>query len=133
MGYRSDVLIAVAFESKEHRDEVWAVYVIDQRVKDNNLAEAWQTYDGGEYPVLWYQQNHVKWYDTFDDVQGIEHMIDVASNFAQERGLHYAVNMLRVGEELTDIENIEKHADHDMMSFLWQLCDVERTITHNFG
>lgn len=133
MGYRSDVLIAVAFESKEHRDEVWAVYCMDQRVKDNNLAEAWQTYDEGEYPVLWYQENHVKWYDSYAEVQGIEHLIDVASNFAQERGLHYAANMLRVGEEMTDIEHIEKHADSDMMSFLWQLCDVERTITHGFG
>jgi hypothetical protein len=26
MGYRSDVLIAVAFSSVEHRDEVWALH-----------------------------------------------------------------------------------------------------------
>ena len=133
MGYRSDVLIAVAFSNKEHRDEVWAVYCMDQRVKDNNLAEAWQTYDEGEYPVLWYEQDHVKWYESYDDVQGIEHMIEVASNFAQERGLHYASIMLRVGEEMTDIEHNNRQTNGDMEDFLYKLCDIERTITHNFG
>ena len=133
MGYRSDVLIAVAFSTKEHRDEVWAVYCMDPRVKEHNLAGAWKNHDGGEYPVLWYQEDDVKWYESFDDVQGVTHLIDVASDFAQERGLHYASIMLRIGEEMTDIENVERHADGNMMSFLWQLCDVERTIVHNFG
>jgi hypothetical protein len=75
----------------------------------------------------------VKWYESYEGVQGVEHMIDVASDFAGERGLHYASIQLRVGEEMIDIENAEKHTDGDMMSFLWQLCDVERTITHNFN
>ena len=133
MGYMSDVLIAVAFSTKEHRDEVLAVYRMDLRVKEHNLAEAWQTYDGGEYPVLWYQNHGVKWYDGYESVEGIEHMIDVASDFADERGLHYASLQLRVGEDMTDIENAERHTNGDMMSFLWQLCDVERTIVHKFN
>ena len=133
MGYRSDVLIAVAFSNKEHRDEVWAVYCMDQRVKDHALAGAWKNSDGGEYPVLYYEGDYVKWYENYEDVQGIEHMIEVASNFAQERGLHYASIMLRVGEEMTDIEHNNRQTDGDMEDFLYKLCDVERTITHNFG
>lgn len=132
MGYRSDVLIAVAFRDNAHRDEVWAVYIMDPRVKEHGLAAAWRNYDNGEYPVLWYKEDGVKWYESFDDVQGVNHLIDVASDFAAERGLHYASIQLRVGEEMTDIENVERHADGDMMSFLWHLCDVERTIVHNF-
>ena len=133
MGYRSDVLIAVAFSNKEHRDEVWAVYCMDQRVKDHALAGAWKNSDGGEYPVLYYEGDYVKWYENYEDVQGIEHMIEVASNFAQERGLHYASIMLRVGEEMTDIEHNNRQTNGDMEDFLYKLCDIERTITHNFG
>jgi hypothetical protein len=33
MGYRSDVLIAVAFENSEHRDEVWAIYCMDHPLR----------------------------------------------------------------------------------------------------
>jgi hypothetical protein len=55
MGYRSDVIIAVAFKDKAHRDEVWAVYCMDPRVQKHGLTTAWKTYDKGDYPVLWYQ------------------------------------------------------------------------------
>jgi hypothetical protein len=136
MGYRSDVLIAVAFKNKAQRDEVLAVYVMDQRVTDNNLAPArWKNYDAGEYPVLYYAAEDVKWYDNDDDVQGIEHLIDVASNFAQERGHPFASLYYRIGEELSDIETTEKKADPsgEMMSFLFDMCGIERRLTHNFG
>ena len=133
MGYRSDVVIAVAFENHAHRDEVWAVYCMDPRVQKHNLAGAWKNYDKGDYPVLWYEDTGVKWYDNYDDVRGIEHMIDVASNFAQERGLHFASIMLRIGEEITDIEHNNRQTNGDMEDFLYKLCDIERTITHNFG
>ena len=133
MGYRSDVLIAVAFSNKEHRDEVWAVYVMDQRVKDHALAGAWKNCDKGEYPVLYYEADYVKYYESYEDVQGIEHMIEVASNFAQERGLHYASIMLRVGEDINDIEHNNRQTDNDMAAFLLDMCSVQRSIGHNFG
>jgi len=136
MGYRSDVLIAVAFKNKAQRDEVLAVYVMDQRVTDNNLAPArWKNYDEGEYPVLYFEAEDVKWYDNYDDVQGIEHLIDVASNFAQERGHPFASLYYRIGEGLKDIETAERQADPsgEMMSFLFDMCGIERRFTHNFG
>jgi len=136
MGYRSDMLIAVAFKNKAQRDEVLAVYVMDQRVTDNNLAPArWKNYDAGEYPVLYFEAEDVKWYDNDDDVQGIEHLIDVASNFAQERGHPFASLYYRIGEELNDIETTEKKADPsgEMLSFLFDMCGIKRRLTHNFG
>lgn len=132
MGYRSDVLIAVAFRDNAHRDEVWAVYIMDPRVKEHGLAAVWRNYDNGEYPVLYYQQDYVKWYESYDDVQGISHLVDVASDFAQEREMHYAAVSLRIGEDTTDIESNDRYTNNDMMSFLWDLCRVERSITHNF-
>lgn len=134
MGYRSDVIIAVAFKDKAHRDEVWAVYCMDPRVQKHDLTGAWKNYDKGDYPVLWYQENYVKWYDSYDDVSGIDHLIDVASNFARERGHPYGSVYYRVGEEMTDLESAERDADRDgeMMSMLFDLCGVERRIYHNF-
>jgi hypothetical protein len=104
MGYRSDVLIAIAFSSVEHRDEVWAVYCIDPRVQKHNLSEVWNRHDDGPYPVLWYSEEYTKWYDSYDDVSGVEHLMDLMSEFAQEKGLPYAYVFYRVGEETTDIE-----------------------------
>jgi hypothetical protein len=135
MGYRSDVLIAVVFKDKEQRDEVWAVYCMDPRVQEHNLAETWKTYDKGEYPVLYYEGDYVKWYESYEDVQGVEHLIEVASTFAQERGHPYAAINYRVGEELNDIETTEREADPtgEMLSFLFEMCGIRRELTHNFG
>ena len=134
MGYRSDVIIAVAFKDNAHRDEVWAVYCMDPRVQKHDLTGAWKNYDKGDYPVLWYQGNCVKWYDSYEDVQGIEHLAEVASNFARERGYHYGSIYYRVGEEMTDMESAERAADPDgsMMSMLYDLCGIKRRVYNNF-
>lgn len=136
MGYRSDVLIAVAFSSVEHRDEVWSVYCIDPRVQKNRLAGEWKNYDDGPYPALYYEDHDVKWYDNYEDVQGVEYMMDLASEFCQERGKPYAYVFIRVGEETTDLETVERHGGDNeghMQNMLWELCGVERRITHNFN
>jgi len=135
MGYRSDVLIAVAFKDKEQRDEVWAVYCMDPRVQEHNLTGAWKNYDEGAYPVLWYEADYVKWYENYGDVEGIEHLIEVASTFAQERGHPYAAINYRIGEELNDIETTERNADPDgeMLSFLFEMCGIHRELTHKFN
>ena len=134
MGYLSDVLIAVAFKNNDHLDEVWAVYCMDPRVQEHNIAEAWTRSDEGDYPVLWYYEPAVKWYDEFEDVQGVEYLIDVASNFARERAHPFAAINYRIGEELTDIETTEREADPhgDMLSYLFQKCNIERHLTHDF-
>lgn len=134
MGYRSDVLIAVAFKNKDHLDEVWAVYCMDPRVQKHNLAEAWNRADEGDYPVLWYYETSVKWYDGFEDVQGVEHLIDVASDFAEERKHPYASIKYRIGEEINDTETEERDddPDGDMLSYLFQKCNIERHLTHDF-
>ena len=135
MGYRSDVLIAVAFKDKEQRDEVWAVYCMDQRVQKHNLTAQWKTYDEGAFPVLYYEDSGVKWYESYGDVSGIEHLIEVASNFAQERGHPYAAINYRIGEDLNDIETTDRTADPDgaLRDFLWEMCTIERRLVHNFG
>ena len=135
MGYRSDVLIAIAFSSVEHRDEVWAVYCIDPRVQHYKLARAWKNFDRGPYPALWFHDEDVKWYDSYDDVQAVEYMMGLVSEFAQERGLPYAYVYYRLGEELTDLEvtdQYEPDAAIAMREMLWEHCGIHRRLEHNF-
>lgn len=138
MGYRSDILIAIAFKTKTQRDEVWAIYCMDKRVQDDNLAEQWKLSDADEHtPIMYYEADNVKWYDSYDDVQGIEHMKTVAEEFEERRGMPFAWLKYRIGEELTDTEIEEYHTDSakddtDLISELWQRASIERRIEHSF-
>ena len=139
MGYRSDVLIAIAFKTKTQRDEIWAVYCIDPRVQEHKLAGQWQRSNEDSFiPILYYYEEGVKWYDSSDDVSGIEHMRDVAEQFEQNRNMPFAWLKYRIGEDLIDIEVEEYNTDdssddnHDLLSELWHRSNIERRIEHNF-
>lgn len=128
MGYLSDVLLAVAFSNEEHRDEVWAVYCLDPRVQKHNLAKAWRNYDTEKFPILLYRATGVKWYDDYENVQGVEYMTELVRSFAKERGLHYASLYLRIGEEFNDMETARLYSDDDMACLLDVLWGIERRI-----
>lgn len=136
MGYRSDILIAVAFKTKTQRDEIWAVYCMDPRVQERNLAAQWKHTDDGKFtPIAYYYAEHVKWYDNYEDVQGIERLLALVEEFNEQRQLPYAYIKYRIGEELTDTE-VETHSadDHEsnLMGALWERASIERRITHDF-
>lgn len=135
MGYRSDVLVAVAFRDAAHRDEVWAVYCINPTVVENKLARRWKPFDKGKYPALWFHDEGVKWYDSYDFVQGINHMTDLVLEFYKERDIPYACIRYRIGEDLSDIETVELYPDDapiDMYLMLWGRCGISRRLEHNF-
>ncbi len=106
MGYRSDVYIAVAFASEEDMKEVVAVYTIDPRVQKHNLLQEWEVKEDN---ILYYHGDYVKWYDSFDDVTGIEHMLHLADKFHEERDMPVAYRFIRIGEEDTDVEDRYEH------------------------
>ena len=104
MGYRSDVVIAVAMANKENMDELLSVYALNIYVQKHNLLPEWEV---GEYQGAWvamYTAEHVKWYDSYDDVRGFSALPKLAETFWEERGLPYAYRFIRVGEECEDIE-----------------------------
>ncbi len=51
MGYRSDVHIAVAFDSKKNMDEVIAAYALNINVEKHNLVNDWVC-KNGHYPFV---------------------------------------------------------------------------------
>jgi hypothetical protein len=136
MGYRSDILIAVAFKTKTQRDEIWAVYCMDPRVQEHNLAAQWKHTDDDAFtPIAYYEANNVKWYDNYEDVQGIEHLLALVEEFNENRQMPFAYIKYRIGEELTDTE-VEAHSadDHEssLMGALWERASIERRIEHSF-
>jgi len=104
MGYRSDVVIAVAMGSKKDLDELMAVYALNIFVQKENLMPEWKI---GEYEDAWvamYTAECVKWYDTYDDIKGFEALTKLAETFWAERNMPYAYRFIRIGEEANDIE-----------------------------
>ena len=136
MGYRSDILIAVAFKTKTQFDEVWAVYCMDPMVQKHNLAEQWTRSDKDEHtPIIFYYEEGVKWYENYEDVIGIERMLTLVEEFYENRELPYAYIRYRIGEDVQDTEVEENHegdADTDLIGELWQRANIERRIEHSF-
>ena len=111
MGYRSDVYIAVAFANEKDMKEVMAVYAMNPHVQKHNLLDHWDIRDGN---ILYFEEKHTKWYDAYEDVQGIEHMLSLVDDFFHsEREMPLAYRAIRIGEEPDDIEQREQHGDGD--------------------
>lgn len=134
MGYRSDVLLAVAFRNKAEMEEVMAVYAMDPRVQEDDLAKHWKLHDTDTFPMLYYKDEGIKWYSSYNHVQGMEHLAALLDKFGEERDLQYAAIAYRIGEELDDVEVNEQHNDSlgYMQEQLWDYCGMRREIVSNF-
>ena len=104
MGYKSDVFYAVGWPNPEHAKEVLAVYVLDKRVQDHKIYKGWEMYDEGGPLIMLYYDEWVKWYDDFEDVQGVQRLGGLAEQFWRERGFPYAHKFVRIGEDVDDID-----------------------------
>lgn len=138
MGYRSDILLAIAFEKKEHRDEVMAIYAMHNLVQKYNLARELHAHDdvNGSTYVLWYSAEYTKWYTSYEDVQGFEHMLSVAIDFYDNRQFPFAWHKYRIGEETQDIETDTTHRgdeDGDLQDYLWDHMGVTRELRNDFA
>lgn len=78
MGYRSDVYIAVAFANEKDMKEVMAVYAMNEHVQKHNLVEQWVIKADN---ILYFAETSTKWYDSYEDVQGIKHMLSLVDAF----------------------------------------------------
>ena len=104
MGYRSDVVLMAVFANAEQHDEAMAVYRMDANVQKHDLEKAWRRVDlrDGEV-VRIYEGNNVKWYESYEDVQGLEYLSSLLADFHEERQFDYACGSAQVGEETDDI------------------------------
>jgi hypothetical protein len=140
MGYRSDVVICFAFKAKAQIDELMAVYRMDPRVQKNDLESAWKISERDNAVFLYYAADYVKWYESFDDVQGLEYMRTLVNTFDEERGrgegdlplFPFAFRFIRIGEEDPDVETDASDNDMDLMEELWDRMSLRREIETTF-
>ena len=128
MGYRSDVYIAVAFTCEEDLKEVLAVYAIDPLVQKHDLLKAWEQREDN---ILYFHEDSVKWYDSYEDVQGIMHMLSLVDTFYEERDeMQVAHRFVRIGEEQEDIEERYEIGNDQgtLIDKLWEGISIIRNV-----
>jgi hypothetical protein len=133
MGYRSDVVLMAVFGSEEHFEEVMSIYRMDKDVQAHELENYWRKEVVGEGKVvLIYQGESVKWYPTYEDVQGLEHMVSLLHEFWQNREYSYAWANYRIGEEDSDISShIEGSGDdlgNELREIIYDNLSIQRSI-----
>jgi hypothetical protein len=132
MGYRSDVGIIVAFKTREDMEKVIATYKMDVDVQRLDLFAEWSIYEGKEVCFLQYRNEHVKWYDDYEDVVGIRNLPKLAESFGEAQDIPYAWKELNVGEDGAIHENSGSSRPTELEEF----CDDMLGVTHpeiNFG
>jgi hypothetical protein len=148
MGYRSDVLLAVVLRTAAQRDELMAVYALDPLVQKHSMVERWQHHTYDDHVALVYQETDIKWYDSFESVQALEHLLILAQTFAEERGFDlpndpdalqqpepvfpYAGVRIRVGEESEDSMIEYRENDDFLQEILYCKAGIRREIVADF-
>ena len=120
MGYRSDVTIAAAFDTKDHMEEIVAVYRMNPAVQKYNLMGSWKLCPDNDPPYMVCELSYVKWYETYEYVKAFYNLFVVCDDFANERGFDYAYILLRIGEDADDTETDEQSSDDgwDLLEYL---------------
>lgn len=136
MGYMSDVAIGIAFNTKEQIDEVLAIYQMRPFVSEHDLVKQWTVRDWNGVWGLTFNVLGVKWYDSYEDVQGLEDMVNVVKTFADERGdaFPYAHCKLRIGEDDEDTERVYDHNEPgtDIAHVLYERMYIRRELQIDF-
>lgn len=124
MGYRSDVAVAIMFNTKED--------LLTFRTKHKILGGATEE-ESTNLNVIEYQNkviafayyDSVKWYDSFEDVQAVTKMLEDAQE------AKFSTMFIRIGEEISDIEYdsyIYNDEQGEVSLCLYELFSVSRTI-----
>ena len=126
MGYRSDVGIIVAFKTRLDMEKVIAIYKMDVDVQRLDLFAEWSIYEGRDVCFLQYRNEHVKWYDDYEDVVGIRNLPKLAESFGETQNIPYAWKELNVGEDGAIHENSGSSRPTELEEF----CDDMLMVTH---
>jgi len=107
MGYRSDVTYAIEFKDLDTKRKFVALNKLHPCFI--KALEECEEVDTDNLFII-YEANHVKWYESFDDVKW--HM-DMLTSIEEETMEGIAAKFVRIGEEYDDVEVIEYQGDQD--------------------
>jgi hypothetical protein len=123
MGYRSDVAYVIRFETPEQRDAF--VEVVKHRNDEhwtNAINECETNY---EEPIITFETEGVKWYDSYDDVKAHHAMLDWAVELYKKASWRRVL----VGED--GAEEIHE-SDDDNNYTLWDYLYTSHSINTEF-
>lgn len=97
MGYRSDVAYVIKFDDIETRDNFVTLMLAKN---DKHTTEAINDceYRYNDDPIITFESESVKWYDSFDDVKAHRALMhDAVEIYGEEKGGRY--RFISVGED----------------------------------
>ena len=104
MGYRSEVAYAIQFKDADALKEFVGLHAINEDTRQA-LNECELSND--DQPALLFKAEDVKWYDSYEEVQAHNKLLDsVDEAFSDRAGYHF----LRIGED--DDDNEQKDGGH---------------------
>lgn len=107
MGYQSDVVLAVAVQTR-HVDTLIAAYMVQPGTQTHDCLAAFSRKDLPEdnITLIWASFTSVKWYESYDDVQAFERIVSLCDDLAQEETGDFVASTLklRIGENDNDVE-----------------------------
>lgn len=123
MGYRSDVVFAAEFETKEIRDAAW----IAAKLKYENLHQHhWDQFEHFHEDAIVFEVEQWKWYSSYDDVAAIE---DMFKEF-WHKDFDANVKEVQVGEDTADMtdEIYECESHRDQPEWFWDIY-IQRSVS----
>ncbi len=109
MGYRSEVVFAVAPEAVPVFMAIWAgtPELLDWCFNHSDTLETGVEYEGD----FLFQWDHIKWYPTYPDIEALEAFMDALESDdlsqygeKEERDWHQCFKFVRIGEDLDDTD-----------------------------
>ena len=97
MGYRSDVAYVIKFDDIETRDNFVTLMLAKN---DKHITEAINDceYRYNDDPIITFESESVKWYDSFDDVKAHRQLMkDAVEIYGEEKGGRF--RFIGVGED----------------------------------
>ena len=137
MGYRSDVAYTIRFVHEDDTNNKQSFYTFLAEAKANAATALCFTtpdtpswvfeVDEEQYRINFYA-DHVKWYESFSDVQAHEALLSLANEWDEDEDNHAHIGyaFVRIGEESDDIvEKLSESAD-------WSWVSVGRSIERDW-
>ena len=121
MGYRSDVAYVIKFNDIETRDNFITLMLAKN---DAQLTQAIKECEYGytDDPIITFEQQSVKWYDSFEDVQAHQQLMKDAVEIYQHKGGRY--RFISVGEDGAETFD-EDDNENDLYDYITTVHAIE--------
>ena len=126
MGYRSDVAYVIKFDDIETRDNFVTLMLAKN---DKHITEAINECEYGYTldPIITFEAEDVKWYDSFDDVKAHRTLMHDAVEIYKEKGGKY--RFISVGEDGAEECN-EDDDDGDLYDYITTVHAVQTSFPY---